>query len=132
MMIKDFKGIRKNRITNTHLIYVSLFLAAFAIRFYGSQKLPINSYEASILLKITGRTPIYPEGFSIIESLLIKISFFIFSDSDLAARIWPIIAGSILTLLPLYLGKQLNPKNGVMLSLLIAIDPFMVVNSIQL
>jgi hypothetical protein len=111
---------------------VSLFLAAFAIRFYGSQKLPINSHEASILLKITGRTTVYPEGFSIIESLLIKISFFIFSDSDLAARIWPIIAGSILTLLPLYLGRQLNPKNGVMLSLLIAIDPFMVVNSIQL
>ena len=131
-MIKDIKDIKENQITYLHLIYVFLFLSAFAIRFFGSQKLPINSYEASILLKITGRTPIYPEGFSIIESLLIKSSFFIFSDSDLAARIWPIIAGSILTLFPLYLGKQLNQKNGVMLSLFIAIDPFMIVNSIQL
>ena len=131
-MIKDIKDKRENQITYLHLIYVFLFLTAFAIRFFGSQKLPINSYEASILLKITDRTPFYPEGFSIIESLLIKSSFFIFSDSDLAARIWPIIAGSILTLLPLYLGKQLNPKNGVMLSLFIAIDPFMIVNSIQL
>jgi len=131
-MIKDIKAIGKNKITNLHLIYVFLFLTAFIIRFFGSQKLPINSYEASILLKITGRTPIYPEGFSIIESILIKSSFFIFGDGDLAARIWPIIAGSILTLLPLYLGKQLNLKNGVMLSLFIAIDPFMIVNSIQL
>ena len=131
-MIKDIKDIKKNEITNLHLIYAFLFLMAFAIRFLGSQKLPINSYEASILLNITGRTPIYPEGLSIIESILIKSSFFIFGDIDLAARIWPILAGSILTLLPLYLGKQINPKNGVMLSLFIAIDPFMVVNSIQL
>jgi len=132
IMIKDFKNIRKNGITNSHLIYIFLFLVAIAIRFFASKKLPINAYEASILLKITGRTQIYPEGFSIIESLLIKTSFFIFSDSDLAARIWPIITGSILTLLPLYLGKQLNTKNGVLLSLFIAIDPFMIVNSIQL
>jgi hypothetical protein len=111
---------------------VFLFLTAFVIRFFASLKLPINSYEASILLKITDRAPIYPEGISIIESLLIKSSFFVFSDGDLAARIWPIIAGSILTLLPLYLGKQLNHKNGVVLSLFIAIDPFMVVNSIQI
>jgi len=131
-MIKDIKDKKKNEITNLHLIYVFLFLTAFAIRFFGSQKLPINSYEASILLNITGRAPIYPEGLAIIESILIKSSFFIFGDSDLAARIWPIIAGSILTLLPLYLRKQINPKIGVMLSLFIAIDPFMVVNSIQL
>ncbi len=131
-MKKDNEGTIKNRITNSQLVYVFLFLTAFAIRFFGSQKLPINSYEASILLRIAGRTPIYPEGFSIIESLLIKSSFFIFGDSDLSARIWPIIAGSILTLLPLYLGKQLNQRSGVMLSLLIAIDPFMVVNSTQL
>ncbi len=131
-MIKDIKGIGKNRITNLQLIYVFLFLMAFAIRFFGSQKLPINSYEASILLKITSRTPIYPEGFSIIESILIKSSFFIFGENDITARVWPIIAGSILTLLPLYLGKQLNHKNGVMFALFIAIDPFMIVNSIQL
>ena len=131
-MNKDIKGTKKNRITNPQLAYAFLFLTAFAIRFFGSHKLPINSYEASILLKIAGRTPIYPEGFSIIESLLIKSSFFVFGDSDLSARIWPIIAGSILTLFPLYLGKRLNNKSGVMLSLFIAIDPFMVVNSIQL
>ena len=91
-MIKDIKDIKKNEITNLHLIYAFLFLMAFAIRFLGSQKLPINSYEASILLNITGRTPIYPEGLSIIESILIKSSFFIFGDCDLAARIWPILA----------------------------------------
>ena len=131
-MIKGFKNIRKNRITNSHLIYVFLFFIAFAIRFFASQRLSINSYEASILLKITDRASTYPEGFSIIESLLNKSSFFLFSDSDLAARIWPVIAGSVITLLPFYLRKQLNPKKGVMLSLFIAVDPFLVVNSIQI
>ncbi len=131
-MIKGFKNIRKNRITNSHLIYVFLFFIAFAIRFFASQRLSINSYEASILLKITDRASTYPEGFSIIESLLNKSSFFLFSDSDLAARIWPVIAGSAITLLPLYLRKQLNPKKGVMLSLFIAVDHFLVVNSIQI
>ncbi len=131
-MINAMKNIRKNRITNIHLVYVFLFITAFAFRFVASQKLPINSYEASILLKMTGRAVTYPEGVSIIESLLIKSSFFIFSDNDLAARIWPIIAGSILTLLPLYLENKLNKEYGLMLSLFIAIDPFMVVNSIQI
>jgi len=109
-----------------------MFLAAFTIRFFASQKLPINSYEASILLRITDETSIYPDGFSVIENTLIKMSFFVFGESDLGARMWPIIAGSILTLLPLYLREQLNNKIGVVMSLFIVVDPFMLVNSIQI
>jgi len=127
-----FKNITYNKIKNTHLVYVFMFLAAFTIRFFASKKLPINSYEASILLRITDETSIYPDGFSIIEYILIKMSFFVFGESDLGARMWPVIAGSILTLLPLYLREQLNNKIGVVMSLCIVVDPFMLVNSIQI
>lgn len=131
-MNKTFRNNTKNIITNTHLVYALLFLVAFTIRFFASQKLPINSYEASILLSITDEISTCPEGLSIIEFILIKTNFFIFGDNDLAARIWPILAGSILTLLPLYLREQLDKKIGVMLSLFIVVDPFMIVNSIQI
>jgi len=127
-----FKNITYNKITNIHLVYVFMFLAAFTIRFFASQKLPINSYEASILLKITDETSIYPDGFSVIEYILIKMSFFVFGESDLGARMWPVIAGSILTLLPLYLREQLNNKIGVVMSLFIVVDPFLIVNSMQI
>jgi len=122
----------KHTITNTHLVYVLLFLVGFTIRFIASQKLPINSYEASILLRITDGKSTCPDGLSIIEFILIKTSFFIFGDNNLAARIWPVLAGSILSLLPLYLRDQLENKIGVMLSLFIIVDPFMIVNSIQI
>jgi len=131
-MNKTFRNITKNKVSNTHLVYALLFIVGFAIRFFASQILPINSYEASILLRITDGVSIYPEGLSIIEFILIKTSFFIFGDNDLAARIWPVLAGSILTLLPLYLRDQLENKIGVMLSLFIVVDPFLIVNSIQI
>lgn len=131
-MNKMFRNNTKNKITNTHLVYAILFLVAFTIRFCASQKLPINSYEASILLRITDEITIYPEGLSIIEFILIKTSFFFFGDNDLAARIWPVLAGSILSLLPLYLRDQLENEIGVMLSLFIVVDPFMIMNSIQI
>ena len=130
-MKKILKNISYNKITNNHLVYVFMFLAAFTIRFFASQKLPINSYEASILLKITDETSIYTDGFSIIEFILIKMSFFAFGESDLGARMFPVIAGSILTLLPLYLREKLDSKIGLVVSLFIVIDPFMVANSIQ-
>ena len=130
-MNKTFRNITKYKIKKYHLVYVLLFLVAFTIRFFASHKLPINSYEASILLRITDEISTYPEGLSIIEFILIKTSFFIFGDNDLAARIWPILAGSVLSLLPLYLGDQLENKIGVILSLFIVVDPFMIVNSIQ-
>ena len=131
-MNKTFRNITKYKIKKYHLVYVLLFLVAFTIRFFASHKLPINSYEASILLRITDEISTYPEGLSIIEFILIKTSFFIFGDNDLAARIWPILAGSVLSLLPLYLGDQLENKIGVILSLFIVVDPFMIVNSIQI
>jgi len=131
-MNKTFRNITKYKIKKSHLVYVLLFLAAFTIRFFASHKLPINSYEASILLRITDEISTYPEGLSIIEFILIKTSFFIFGDNDLAARIWPILAGSVLSLFPLYLRDQLENKIGVILSLFIVVDPFMIVNSIQI
>jgi len=131
-MNKMFRNNTKNKITNTHLVYVILFLMAFTTRFFASQKLPINSYEASILLRITDEISIYPEGLSVIEFILIKTSFFFFGDNDLVARIWPVLAGSILSLLPLYLRDQFENKIGVMLSLFIVVDPFMIVNSIEI
>ncbi len=131
-MNKTFRNITKYKIKKSHLVYVLLFLVAFTIRFFASHKLPINSYEASILLRITDEISTYPEGLSIIEFILIKTSFFIFGDNDLAARIWPILAGSVLSLFPLYLRDQLENKIGVILSLFIVVDPFMIVNSIQI
>jgi len=127
-----YRKTAKNIIAKSYLVYVILFLVAFTIRFFASKKLPINSYEASILLRITDEIPTCPEGLSIIEFILIKTSFFIFGDNDLAARIWPILAGSIFSLLPIYLRDQLENKIGVMLSLFIVVDPFMIVNSIQI
>ena len=122
--IKEVKG--------AHIIYAFLFLAAFVIRFFASQKLPINSYEASILLNITDNLPSYPEGISIIQSLLIKTSFFVFGESDLAARIWSVIAGSLLVFSPLYLTDRFSTKSAIALSIFITIDPFMIANSIQI
>ncbi|MCJ7649424.1 MAG: hypothetical protein MUP85_12480, partial [Candidatus Lokiarchaeota archaeon] len=121
-----------DEVKGSHLIYICCFFAAVIIRFFASHNLPVNSYEASILLNITDNLPSYPEGISLIQSSLIKISFFIFGESDLAARIWSIIFGSLLVFSPLYLTDRISSKSAIVLSILITIDPFMIANSIHI
>ena len=121
-----------NEVKGYHLLFVIFFFTAVVIRFFASHNLPINSYEAPILLNITDYLPSYPEGISIIQSLLIKASFFVFGESDLAARIWSIIAGSLLVFSPLYHTDRLSAKSAIALSFFITIDPFMISNSIQI
>jgi hypothetical protein len=131
-MKKNVNINKLDRINGKHIFIVCLFLSAMIFRFFASQNVPINSYEAEIILRATGQTSINPDGISIFESILIKLTFFIFGESDLGARIWPIIIGSLLVLWPLYLGNKLRNKHVIGLSFLIAIDPFMIVNSIQI
>jgi hypothetical protein len=124
---KKFDGVK-----GYHSIFACLFLAALVFRYFASQTVPINSYEAAILLKTTGRISIIPDGFSVLESALIKLTFFVFGESDLGARIWSILIGSLLVFWPLSIREKININSAIGLAFLIAIDPFMVVNSIQI
>jgi hypothetical protein len=53
-------------------------------------------------------------------------------NGSLIVRFWPVLAGSILVLLPLLFEDVLGTRPAVLLSVLLALDPFINANSIQI
>ena len=113
------------------LVYVVFFILSIGFKIYSSNHLPVNTYEGLRLIQLAGISSDQHTLSSLLESLLVKSSFFLFGTETMAARIWPIIAGSSLFLLPLYLKQKINWRQGFIFATLLMLDPFFTANSVQ-
>jgi len=63
--------------------------------------------------------------------ILTRAAFTLFGDSDFTARLWPVLAGSALVLLPALLRRRLGRKAALVMAFGLAIDPGLIVVSRQ-
>ncbi|NPV40174.1 MAG: hypothetical protein HPY72_02365 [Anaerolineae bacterium] len=115
-----------------HLFAGFFFLAALIFRLMTAHQLEITKPEAQILLQITqGNAGLNGQASILYQVLTIPLMRF-FGNSNLVVRFWPLLAGSLLILLPLLFEDILGKRGAVILCFLIALDPFVNVNSIIL
>jgi len=113
------------------LTIVMLFFGSLIIRLVAAAKLPLNAFESALLMNNPGGLAAWENPISLIESVLIKTTYLVFGQTQLGARLWPALAGSILVTIPLYLKEMLGKKLSLILGLLLAIEPFLLANSLQ-
>ncbi len=115
-----------------HLFAGFFFLTALIFRLMAAHQLEITKPEAQILLQITqGNAGLNGQASILYQVLTIPLMRF-FGNSNLVVRFWPLLAGSLLILLPLLFEDILGKRGAVILCFLIALDPFVNVNSIIL
>gem|GEM_PF-6580950 len=114
------------------LLHILLIAFAFLFRLIATAKIPLNAFESSLLLGLGDKAEIGADLLSPIESILIRATFSLFGFSDFGARVWPIIAGVVLVAVPYILRDSLGNKTSLIVSLFLAIEPFTMVNSLQI
>lgn len=108
-----------------------LFFGSLLMRLVAASKLPLNAYESALLIGNPGKATVWENPISLIESILIKPTYFMVGQSQFGARVWPAMAGSMLMLIPLYIKEVLGKKMSMVLALLLMIEPFLLGNSLQ-
>ena len=115
-----------------HLLAGIFFMIALIFRLMAAYRLEITKPEAQILLQITQRDAgLYGQASILYQALTIPLVRF-FGNSNLVVRFWPLLAGSLLIILPLLFEDLLGKRIAIILSFLIALDPFMNANAIIL
>ncbi len=122
----------KSRMDVGDSVIVLLFLGSLFMRMIAASKLPLNAFESALLMDNSGIAIAWENPISLIESILIKITYLIFGQTQFGARVWPALAGSLLALIPLYLKQILGKKLSRVLALLFVIEPFLLANSLQI
>lgn len=115
-----------------HLLVGLIFLAVWIIRMIAASLLEITKPEAHILFDITRNPGNFIGQASILYQVLTMPLMRFFGNGSLIVRFWPVLAGSILVLLPLLFEDVLGTRPAVLLSALLALDPFINANSIQI
>ena len=114
------------------LLIFLIFIFALAFRMIASARLPYNAYESAIVQALFEENAGVQVLTSPIEAILIKITYFFFGSVKMGARIWPILAGSILVFIPYLFRKFIGRRLGFILSVVISFEPFLLANSIQI
>lgn len=115
-----------------HPIYLGIFLITLGLRFYAAGQLAITQSEADILLNLTQPGGTAGSHGSLLYQLLTLPLIAVFGSGRLVVRFWLILAGALLTLLPLLFEDRLGEKPSLILSVLLALDPFGSAASLQL
>jgi hypothetical protein len=115
-----------------HLFAGFFFLTTLIFRLMAARQLEITKPEAQILLQITQRDAGLNGQASILYQVLTIPLMRFFGNSNLVVRFWPLLAGSLLIILPLLFEDLLGKRSAVILCFLIALDPFVNANSIIL
>lgn len=115
-----------------HLLIGLIFLVTLTVRIVSASLLEITKPEAQILFNITrSQGNLIGQGSILYQVLTIPMMRF-WGNGNLVVRFWPVLAGSALVLLPLFLTDVLGSRPAVVLSILLAVDPFLNANSIQI
>lgn len=126
----DFSKLLQ-RIKLKHLCYLLIFLTALITRFIAADRLAATNREAAIFLNLTSASGEAGQSGSILYQILTKPLLAMFGDSILVLRFWVVIAGGLISLLPLLYEDALGKRTAVILSFLLALDPFQIANGIQ-
>ena len=110
------------------LLIFLIFIFALAFRMIASERLPYNAYESAIVQALFEENAGVQVLASPIEAILIKITYFLFGSVKMGARIWPILAGSILVFIPYIFRKFIGRRLGFILSVVISFEPFLLAN----
>ena len=115
-----------------HLIYMGIFLITLGFRLYAAGHLAITQPEADILLNLTQSGGAAGSRGSLLYQLLTLPLIAVFGSGRLIVRFWLILAGALLTLVPLLFEDRLGERPALILSALLALDPFGSAASLQL
>lgn len=114
--------------TTEFLVYLIILLISAALRFLLLGKLPLDDHEAGLALqalKLSRGEQVLLSGEPGYIGLTTAL-FFIFNATEFTARFWPAVAGTLLTLIPVFFRKQLGKPVALILAFLIAMDPFLI------
>ena len=115
-----------------HLVYLGIFLLALGLRLFAASRLVITQPEADILFRLTRDGAVSTSRGSLLYQLLTLPLMDLFGSGRLVVRLWLILAGAALTLVPLLFEDWLGEKQALILSTLFALDPFGNAASLQL
>lgn len=120
--------MKSNRFTVENLLISLALVLAFIVRLWGLGAKPLSDFEASWALQAlsvahgeqlaVGAQPgyIFPTG----------LLFWLMGSSDFLARLWPVLAGSLLVLVPFFLRDRLGREAALVAAFGLAIDPGLV------
>lgn len=109
------------------LVFFVMFLFAFTLRYIGASKINLTTTESSYLLNFS-LPKTYTE--SIFRNLINHQVNYSPNNGLIQIRLLNIFAGSIFTLLPFFVRKQLGNLASLLCGFFMAIDPFLLANSI--
>lgn len=116
------------RISIEYTVYALILVAALAFRFLVLGRIPLNNDEARLAIEamnVSRGNEVLISGQPGYVSLT-SIMFSIVNDSNFLARFWPAFIGSLLVLLPLLFRDRIGKTTALILSLLLAFDPFLI------
>ena len=119
------------KLTVEHALYAAVFGAAVAVRFWGLSRMPLNTLEAVNSLRAWQDAMGVPglHNLAPTSPLLLHLQILLFwigANGDAAARAAGAAAGSLLVLVPWLLRGFLGRPAAVVLSILFALDPWLV------
>jgi hypothetical protein len=119
------------RLTIEDTLFIVALVLGFGVRFLRLGIAPLSDFEANWALQalsiaqgkdvILGSQPGYV--------LLTSLTFFIFGNSNMLARFWPAIAGSILVGVPFLFRRSIGSKLALLAVYGLALDPGLVASS---
>lgn len=124
---------RKFHLSIETALYLAAFLLALGFRLMRLGDLPMGDREASLALQaleLSRHGQVAGSGAPGYLSLT-AILFFLLGESSWLARFFPMLAGSLLVLVPALFKNQLGKAAAVAFSFLLAVDPVLVASSRQ-
>ena len=119
--------MKNQSLTIEHAVYFGVLFLAIVVRLIAPES-PLSDFEASWAMRawdVAQGTPTEigaQPGYVLLTGLL----FFLFGSGDQLARLLPIIAGSLLVLLPFFFRDRLGRKAALVMAIGLAIDPGLV------
>lgn len=119
----------KNSTQLLRFLAILVLIAGFGLRIAKANALPLDQVEASLAMNAVNLfeddTQISQPFYSVITGIL----FWLSEDSNMAARLVPVLVGTALILLPWLTGDWLSERTKLILSIGFAFDPALVAAS---
>ena len=124
---KSFEDFRKNQ-NNPPPLFFAACLVALAFRFINLGAPALMDMEAAIALEAhsvaEGISPVFSENIGYVG--LTSVTFFLFTATNLWARFWPAMIGSLVVFIPFLFRKWLGHYAAIVLAFGLAISPELV------
>lgn len=120
--------MKLNRITIEQALFFLILLVGLGVRLLHIGEAPLSEFESKLSLEAyqvsNGESTNLSPGPA--YSLLTGATFFLFSDNNSSARIWPVLAGCCLVIFPYLIRSLIGRKAALIMALGLALDPSLV------